>query len=195
MIIGFCGNIGCGKDYISNHFKELGFKKISFADKMKVVLSDYYEQVDYDRLHDQSYKKEIFGIPIKLDYKVLKFIGDSFGVDITKVKAKTVINSRRELLQVIGTDYLRAVSRNIHVDSAIRDLEDGNYVISDVRFMNELRVCDYVFWLERVGSNGTSTHSSENSIKKNKCIIIDNNGDLETTMKEITIHLGVDFKW
>jgi len=140
MIIGMCGKAGSGKDTIADYLVSYyGFKKLALADPIKRLVKDVFALDDhtvYDRIAREQ--------PLK------------------KWPPWTV----RKLLQFIGTELFRnQIDDSIWVKSLwykIHDDFSNNYVITDVRFNNELTYFKenskkgdfYCLKVIRSGSNG-----------------------------------------
>jgi hypothetical protein len=116
MIIAVCGKAGAGKDTIGDYLcKESDFKKIALADPIKRLTKDVFvltETQMYDRLERE---------------KPLEEWGNK---------------TPREFLQLIGTELFRDnIDPDVWVKSLwfrIRENLKQNWVITDVRFPNEL---------------------------------------------------------
>ena len=117
MLVGICGKAGSGKDtvgdYLIDHY---GFKKIALADPIKRLVKDIFALDDHT-VYDRVAREQ------KLE----------------RWPSWTV----RSLLQFIGTELFREqIDDAIWVKSLwykISDDNDNNYVVSDVRFPNELQ--------------------------------------------------------
>jgi len=116
MLVGICGKAGSGKDTIGDYLiQEHGFKKIALADPIKRLVKDVFVLDDhtvYDRVARER--------PLK------------------NFPNWTV----RKLLQFIGTELFRQnIDDSIWVKSLwyrIQKDKKNNYVVTDVRFPNEL---------------------------------------------------------
>lgn len=161
MIVGFCGKIGAGKDTAGAYLVDRwGFKRISFADKLKDSAA------------------ACFGIKPK-DWEELKNAPDA-RITITRDlgptnrEAYTVASvSCREFLQFYGTEAHRKVfGDNFWVEQAIKEIPDWsfahgqkNYVFTDVRFSNEAEAIHElggrVLQIYKDGGSTKDVHSSE----------------------------------
>jgi hypothetical protein len=116
MLVGICGKAGAGKDTIGDYVVEkYGFKHIALADPIKRLVKDVFALDDhtvYDRVARELPLEQWNGWTV------------------------------RKLLQFIGTELFREnIDDAIWVKSLwykIRDSKD-NYVVTDVRFPNELK--------------------------------------------------------
>lgn len=127
MIIGVIGLINSGKSSIANTLVEdYGFTKVSFADSLKDAVAAIF---GWDRQLLQG------------DTEQSRLWREQFDDYWTDVMGHPV--SPRWVLQHIGTDVMRDhFHKNIWVHSLMKKVADPhkNYVISDVRFRNEVDV-------------------------------------------------------
>lgn len=126
-IIGITGLKGSGKDTIGDIIcKNFDFQKVAFADKLKDVVSVLF---DWDRKMLSGFTPEDRAIREQPD----EFWSKKFEKDFTP----------RLALQLMGTEVMRNnLDKNIWVYCLERKLinEDGNFVITDVRFRNEIEM-------------------------------------------------------
>lgn len=128
MIIGVCGLIGCGKGTVADVLvDEHGFKKISFADKLKDAVSVMFdwprEMLEGDTADSRYWREQ----------------EDTFWTQETGRKI-----TPRLVLQEFGTDCMRNGFYDgiwvSFVKKTVIDNPDTNFVIPDVRFENEAHV-------------------------------------------------------
>lgn len=160
MIIGLSGYARSGKDTVAEILiNEYAFERIAFADPIRKILYDMSPTIDGERLADMV---------------------DNYGWDITKSKEEV-----REFLQVLGYSARMNIHPDVWVMAAFSQMRaDKNYVIADVRFLNE---ADYIkkhggeVWrVERPGVNAVNQHISEWEMDNYKCDHgILNDGDLD----------------
>jgi len=117
MLIGVCGKAGAGKDTIGDYLVDKrGFKKIALADPIKRLVKDVFALDDHT-VYDRVAREQ----------------------ELERWNGWTV----RKLLQYIGTELFREnIDDAIWVKSLwykIQDDRDSNYVVTDVRFPNELQ--------------------------------------------------------
>ena len=126
-IIGITGLKGSGKDTIGDIIcKNFDFQKVAFADKLKDIVSVLF---DWDRKMLSGFTPEDRAIREQPD----EFWSKKFEKEFTP----------RMALQKIGTEVMRNnLDKNIWVYCLERKLinEDGNFVITDVRFRNEIEM-------------------------------------------------------
>lgn len=120
-LIGLSGFAQVGKDSVANILKEHGFQRIALADPIREAMYLLNPIVVTDS------RGRIFR---------LQEVVDDIGWD----DAKTSIPEVRRLLQVFGTEVGRQLfGEGIWVDLAMRKIgPEGKYVITDVRFPNEV---------------------------------------------------------
>ena len=116
MLFGICGKAGSGKDTIGDYLvNSYGFKKIALADPIKRLVEDIFV-LSHEEVHDRVRREE----PMP-DW-------DNWSV--------------RKLLQFIGTEMFRnQLFDDIWVKSLwkrVNSDKDSNYVVTDIRFPNEL---------------------------------------------------------
>ena len=126
-IIGITGLKGSGKDTIGDIIcKHFDFQKVAFADKLKDIVSVLF---DWDRKMLSGFTPEDRAIREQPD----EFWSKKFEKEFTP----------RMALQKIGTEVMRNnLDKSIWVYCLERKLinEDGNFVITDVRFRNEIEM-------------------------------------------------------
>ena len=179
MLVGISGKIVSGKSVSAEYFKTKGFTEYSFAEPLKDIA-------------------KIFGFTDRQLY----------GNQSDKLQLHEYWNvSSRKFLQKVGTELFREtlpkllpemnISESIWIDLFKIKLKNsaGNYVVSDIRFLNEAeaikKLGGIVIKLERNNSIFSKDHfevehQSEQQIDK---IIADytinNNGDIENLYKNI----------
>jgi len=127
MIIGLCGLIGAGKGTVSDILVDHGFKKVSFADKLKDGVSTIF---GWDRSMLEGDTDES---------RAWRELRDDFWSNETKMEI-----SPRLVLQLFGTDCMRdGFYDGVWVSllkKTILDNPEQNYVVPDVRFENEVNM-------------------------------------------------------
>jgi hypothetical protein len=125
MIVGLLGFIGSGKGTAGDILKDMGFTPISFAKGVKDVTAEMFgwprHLLEGDTQHSRVWRE----IPDA-------FWSNEFGKDFTP----------REALQLMGTEVGRNVFHEdfwvIKLKNYIQNAPQQNYVITDVRFQNEI---------------------------------------------------------
>jgi len=165
MLIGVCGKAGSGKDTIADYLvKKYNFKKIALADPIKRMVEDVFV-LDKHTVYDRVAREQ--PLPQWNGWTVRKF------------------------LQIIGTELFRK-----NIDDAVwvkslwyRVKEDpkSNYVVSDVRFPNELSYLNancpdfFTIKVKRQGFDGVvgvKGHESE-AYDLETNYILENNGSFK----------------
>lgn len=168
MIIAIAGRKGCGKSTIAQLLLDRGYKKASFAAPMKEYLCKIYGW-QMDELNTQVGKESILPNPIMWDEKSCSLFSE-LSETLLPFAGDRLFSTRRELLQYLGTDFLRKIDPDFHVKKFRERFTGGNFVCDDLRFLNELEtlkgmgaVCVYVarpyFW-------DYSNHSSEVTLNR-----------------------------
>jgi hypothetical protein len=124
MLIGLVGLIGSGKDTVAAHLVDShGFKRDSFAKSLKDATASIF---GWDRELLEGQTKESREWREQPD----EFWSEKFGKSITP----------RYILQVFGTEVCRGnMLDSIWVDSLIARYRGANTIISDTRFVNEIK--------------------------------------------------------
>jgi len=114
MIIGLTGYARSGKDTVANILvKDYGYKRLAFADKIR----DFLVEID----------------PILENGHRLSSTLEEYGWEIAKAKPEV-----RRLLQALGLGARTLFGTSFWIDQAFSSIDDDyNYVITDVRFINE----------------------------------------------------------
>jgi hypothetical protein len=139
MIISISGRKLSGKTTLANEAIKRGFIKISFADKLKRITSELID-CPVEDLSDPLKKEEKFNTSIHwldLKDKLEKILNLSLPSDIQNI----LLESKRDVLQFIGTEVLRRIDSEYHVNSLREQIEPNkNYVTDDCRFLNEFQL-------------------------------------------------------
>lgn len=145
-------------------------QRVAFADKLKRVLS-VITNTSIEFWYDPIYK----------DAPNILHLTNSDGVPYTN----------RELLQRFGTEVGRNISKDIWIESLFDDLsENGSYIITDVRFINEAEAVKNRLNATLIRVNRDSVkmdHSSETELDNYDRfdIVIDNNGTIEELINKV----------
>lgn len=172
MLIGICGKAGAGKDTIGDYLiDEYNFKKIALADPIKRIVQDVFVLDDhtvYDRVAREQPLPQWDGWSVR---KLLQFIGTEL--------------FRQNIDDAI---WVKSLWYRIHND------EYNNYVVTDIRFPNELdffkrKMKDDFISIKvsrkgQDGSVGISGHESEKYDLQTD-IVIENNGTFEELHNKI----------
>ena len=124
MLIGLVGLIGSGKDTVAERLvTDHSFKRDSFAKSLKDAVSNIFGW-DRNLLEGQTPESRLWREQPDL------FWSEKFGREITP----------RWVLQHFGTEVMRGKMLDcIWVDSLVARYHGDNTVISDTRFVNEIR--------------------------------------------------------
>src|ERR1035437_5843575 len=107
VIYGFCGRKGSGKDTLATIVKKENDKFIimHFADRLKEICSSVFS-LDIINFHDPSLKENLLPSPISID-SYLSSLQSEVGLPLQS--RNLTVTTNRELLQVVGTDYIRSL--------------------------------------------------------------------------------------
>lgn len=175
-LIGLSGRAGVGKDEIAKILGKLGYIRVAFADKLK-------EEVDGAVL--TAYR------PVELAPDIVEAMDR---MRVGEVWEKPTKPHVRVVLQYWGTEYRRKYFGEDYwveqVERIIRSEEFAYFVVSDVRFPNEVdmirRLGGRVFKVERdVEEVGIPGHASEDVDKLYYDKMIINNGTIEDLRESV----------
>ena len=192
MIIGFCGRCRSGKTVLSEVCVKYGYQRLSFAIPLKQLCADILD-ISIDELNRA--KNEGIPIQITIGEDVCQILSEE--TDIPLETTKELCNGKyietvRDMLQFIGTDYIRKYNKDWHVNK-IREMidENTNYVIDDVRFPNEKKMIEDLggdcWFVTRTTLENVSNHESETSITWKDCFN-------KVIINDSTLHEML-FKW
>jgi len=174
QVIGLCGYARSGKDATAQFLTEQSWKRLAFADAVR----------------DACYAlNPIVGYNLESGYfNYLQEIVDEIGWDRAKVEYYDI----RLLLQKMGTEVGRMLlGESVWVDIVARQIEPGvNYVITDVRFPNEVE------WLKSMGgtvvritrpdTEPVNAHVSDTGVSSLPVdVVIENDGTLDDLRDKI----------
>jgi len=153
QVVGLTGFAGAGKSTVAEYLvKEHGFTRLSFAAPLKKMLRTLDPWIKHD---ETPYSNR------------LSSIWDTYGGDEQRIKDSGYGTEYRRLLQVLGTDCIRAVDEDFWVKAALAQITDnGKYVFDDCRFPNEAFVISTInplgLWnVTRPGYEPVNGHASE----------------------------------
>lgn len=145
MIIGLCGPPGAGKDTVGEILvRNHGFRRIAFA----------------DALRDYVIKSRCVALgPNGVEMPVEEIVRMAGGWDAAKRNFPTVrhalINVGMAMRQHKGGYWVGRVTSQVMQDPS------SNWVVTDVRFEDESRVCDWMWEIVRPGYDRPTTQPSE----------------------------------
>ena len=192
MVIGFAGRCRSGKTVLSEVCEKYGYQRLSFALPLKQLCADILD-ISIDELNRA--KNENIPIEITIGKDVCEILSEETNIPIgttTEICDGKYLHTVRDMLQFIGTDYIRKYNSDWHVNRIREMIKDNvNYVIDDVRFPNEKRMIEELggdcWFVTRTTLDNVSNHKSETSITWKDCMnkVIVNN----STLNELL------FKW
>lgn len=192
-IVCLSGNAGSGKDtvadYLVNHY---GYKRMAFADPLRDIVQLVFA-MDEENVWDRKLRElPLKYLPNLTDEKVAHLLSESSSQEefFSKLNDEQFW-SVRKLLQYIGTEMFRnEIWADTWINNFNQRIEPGfNYVLTDVRFPNELSVVKEKFGgkilfaeVVRDGCDGKNVGLANHESEKHKFsmdIKIVNNGTLE----------------
>jgi hypothetical protein len=166
-VIGLTGYAGSGKSTVANYLvEEHGFTRLSFAAPLKKMLRTLNPIIGNQPnfMNAQTFRvNDLFEV-VERDGRMF----DDTTPAETVIKESSWGPEYRRLLQVLGTDCIRAVDEDFWVNAAFAQMSepDGKYVFDDVRFPNEghviLPLNPFGLWnVTRPGYEAVNGHDSE----------------------------------
>ena len=192
VVIGFAGRMRSGKTELAKICEANGYQKLYFALPLKQLCADILD-ISIDELNRA--KNEGIPIQITIGEDVCQILSEE--TDIPLETTKELCNGKyietvRDMLQFIGTDYIRKYNKDWHVNK-VREMidENTNYVIDDVRFPNEKKMIEDLggdcWFVTRTTLENVSNHESETSITWKDCFN-------KVIINDSTLHEML-FKW
>jgi len=174
MIIGICGLIGSGKGTVGDILVEQGYKKVSFADKLKDGVATIFgwdrAMLEGDTDESRTWREQT----------------DEFWSNETKMEV-----TPRLVLQLFGTDCLRnGFYDGVWVSLLKKYILDnpGDYVIPDVRFRNEQNM------IRELGGKVWQVKRGKDPVWFQRAIHDNANPDTSNLMNGFDIHES-EYKW
>jgi dephospho-CoA kinase len=196
------GKAGSGKDTVADYLvNNYGFIRTAFADPIRDIV-----QLTFALDHDSVWDRELRELPLRNlpNYiELQKICGSEFISNKTKIESIENIKDNncwtvRKLLQFVATEMFRnMINRDTWVMNFVQRIEPGiNYVITDVRFPNEMdwvktKFGGKVIFTEvtRPGCDGKGIGIEGHESEKYKLpadVVIENNGTLEELYSKVT---------
>ncbi len=154
-VIGLSGYARTGKDTAAKYLRELGFKRVAFADTLRSAAYALNPIVNVD--------------PFDIErYFYLQDIIDEYGWD--GYKNTEFAGEIRRILQRLGTEVGRnLIGEDVWVAATFENLPSDKYVVTDVRFPNEAdyireRYDGLIIRIERPGVGPINDHPSETAL-------------------------------
>lgn len=165
-LIGFAGRKRSGKGVLSNYLVSLGYEKLSFATPLKTLCCEILDLPGIDELNKEKDNGTHIDFSIE---KALDILERYFKLTREMEKGLEGINTVRALLQYVGTDIIRTIYPQWHVEMLKKMINpEKKIVIDDVRFPNEKEMIKEmggeVYFVMRPGMREISNHPSETSL-------------------------------
>lgn len=177
MIIYFAGRKGSGKSLLCNRLIEKGFIKVSFADRLKELIS-YLYGCKIEDLGILSFKEKKLDQPWIFNKNTFLEIKDYFNIKTDfDIDDNLVIkfDTPRKSMQYIGTDLLRSIDPDFHVKHTIKKIktlmsENKDICLDDGRYFNEKVELDKLgaigIFVFRPKDEQYNNHTSEISLRR-----------------------------
>jgi hypothetical protein len=165
MIVALSGRKQSGKSLVSNVLIERGYVRHSFATFLKTTLVEIL-CLPNASFYDEKQKEAAFKDEILWDSKKTAMLSVLSEESIPHYGDK-VLHSIREVMEYVGTDILRRFDRDFHVKKTAKALAtyDGDVVIDDMRFPNEVSALKAVGALEFFVMRPFHTEYSNNHVE------------------------------
>lgn len=165
MIIAFSGRARSGKTTLANEVIKYGYIKISYADKLKKLLSQIYGWA-IETLSDTKKKEELLPEPVVWNEETAKTLAKLINTTKKLNSNYVLFLTRRDAMQYVGTQVLREYDSNFHVKELKKQIQSNiNYVLDDVRFDNEYKLLQSLnatcIFVTRPYYKSYSNHDSE----------------------------------
>jgi hypothetical protein len=166
---GIAGRKGHGKDTFAKMVcrSRPEFVILHFADALKQILVDVFN-LNPRQLEDSRLKEAPFAFPIEIDAFLPQLRATT---NLEMEPAGKVATTPRQLMQLVGTDYVRRVQDDFWIRRLLVEIERHDYVlVADVRFRNEAAairtVSGKIIKIIRLdsGAEAVAEHSSEAEI-------------------------------
>lgn len=171
MIIGITGRKGVGKDSFAAYVREYEPNStiLKFADSLKAMATKIFG-FTAESMENLEAKERLFETPLDMD-SWLPDMSILTGLPLTKKGLKA--NSIRQVLQFLGSDYVRAVCQSYWTDRLIADVKQCTnlVLVTDCRFENEAdairAIGGKIIKIDRLDmEKPENSHMSESSIDK-----------------------------
>ncbi len=166
-VIGLSGYARTGKDTAAKYLRELGFKRVAFA----------------DTLRNAAYALD----PVIGEGYSLQEVIDDYGWD--GYKNTPFAGEVRRILQRLGTEVGRnLIGEDVWVAATFDNLPCDKYVVTDVRFPNEAdyireRYDGIIIRIERPGVGPINDHPSETALDDYDFDFVINNDGSEADLR------------
>lgn len=135
-IYGVTGEKGHGKDTFARLVREYGpsFEVLHFADDLKRIAGRVYGLTDA-QMNDPALKEQPLEKPIDMDL----FVDALRGETALPIQPRSKVGrSPREVMQYLGTEYVRSVQDDYWVQRVLRGIgTKRRFLVPDTRFPNE----------------------------------------------------------
>lgn len=175
MRIGIAGLAGVGKNTAADFVAErLGLPCVAFATPIHEAAKYVFGTLCLERAIKElslPFEKEEFDDTLKIAQSIMNECGVGLSDEELRTALKVAFTNRetgkiyeelspRKFMQLFGTEFGRNIDEKIWVRAVENKYSDC--VISDVRFENEMEICDAIILVERDAGAIEGNHISEN---------------------------------
>lgn len=177
FVISIAGKSNHGKTYFAKLLKNLcpSLILINFSDSLKDICSEVFgiNRTLFDDVNTKNAPFSCFwGHDCVYIDDYLNLLSERLALNL--LPQQKTAHSIRQLLQYVGTDYVRTVNKNFWVDRVVNTIQKNSnkqFVIADLRFTNEIdelqKLNTYFVQVNRTDAPPSlNTHISENEISE-----------------------------
>lgn len=202
-VIGLTGFAKSGKSTAAEILKSLGGEEVAFAKHLKDVCAAVLD-IPRNHFDDQNFKEILFKKAIVLtkediiDILAMFEVPDRFVPSAILAHQGVELQSPRHVAQYVGTEILRTIDQNIHINMAFKMAAASSapfLICSDMRFDNELKAVAQNNGLsigisrkKATPSNLENLHPSEKEIPTliSQCdLAVENEGTIEDLQNSV----------
>lgn len=204
MIIAVSGKRGSGKSTVAEYFTNRDFELKSFAGPLKKLIAEVFELPMFLLTDQEAKERHQLTLYVQREHveKLVSLASKLYPITAEQ-EAKALANlpqdliqTPRQLLQVVGTDVFR---NNIDTEYWLNvfkaSIQGRNYICDDARFENERALIKslggFVIGLNRPGMFNQDTHSSENVDLSNCDFVVQNKYNIQDLRSEIDTIFGL----
>lgn len=172
MLVALAGRQGSGKTTLANDLLRGGFRRLSFAGRLKRLVAQLYGW-DEESLYSEQGKQEPLPREVQWGPVQAEMLGAMIDASRPLRSERREFATRREALQYVGTDVLRQYDDQFHLNSvreAVAAAPRADFVLDDCRFLNELQVMRELdaipMFVTRPARFQYNNHKSESELRR-----------------------------
>ena len=162
-LITIAGRKNSGKSELTNILVKNGYIRLSFAQYLKNMVAKLYD-TDLDNFYNNKEAK----VNLLWNDEIITKFCQLTGLKNEDVKIRDKkLESYRDALQFIGTEIIRKIDNNFHINKTFENIDMSlDYCIDDLRFISEKNYTDKInnvkyFYVIRPDNDVVSNHGSE----------------------------------